>query len=97
MIRRPPRSTRTDTRFPYTTLFRSSRLDAVVAVSDGAARGLEAVSGLPDGTVRTIHNPIVGATRTPVSAATQPDGWVRGSHKRVLAVGTLKEIGRANV
>src|SRR3546814_13240655 len=23
MIRRPPRSTRTDTRFPYTTLFRS--------------------------------------------------------------------------
>src|SRR3546814_17571768 len=27
MIRRPPRSTRTDTRFPYTTLFRSSRCD----------------------------------------------------------------------
>src|SRR3546814_9033443 len=26
MIRRPPRSTRTDTLFPYTTLFRSKRL-----------------------------------------------------------------------
>src|SRR3546814_2534040 len=26
MIRRPPRSTRTDTLFPYTTLFRSSKL-----------------------------------------------------------------------
>src|SRR3546814_20997245 len=26
MIRRPPRSTRTDTRFPYTTLFRSTCL-----------------------------------------------------------------------
>src|SRR3546814_18438016 len=26
MIRRPPRSTRTDTLFPYTTLFRSPRL-----------------------------------------------------------------------
>src|SRR3546814_14561271 len=26
MIRRPPRSTRTDTRFPYTTLFRSLRV-----------------------------------------------------------------------
>src|SRR3546814_11832427 len=26
MIRRPPRSTRTDTRFPYTTLFRSVSL-----------------------------------------------------------------------
>src|SRR3546814_14410210 len=29
MIRRPPRSTRTDTLFPYTTLFRSLRLDAL--------------------------------------------------------------------
>src|SRR3546814_10713507 len=28
MIRRPPRSTRTDTLFPYTTLFRSNLLDA---------------------------------------------------------------------
>src|SRR3546814_3902850 len=28
MIRRPPRSTRTDTLFPYTTLFRSRRRDA---------------------------------------------------------------------
>src|SRR3546814_13551417 len=28
MIRRPPRSTRTDTLFPYTTLFRSLLLDA---------------------------------------------------------------------
>src|SRR3546814_3564649 len=28
MIRRPPRSTRTDTLFPYTTLFRSDDLDA---------------------------------------------------------------------
>src|SRR3546814_12654664 len=26
MLRRPPRSTRTDTLFPYTTLFRSQRL-----------------------------------------------------------------------
>src|SRR3546814_5148998 len=31
MIRRPPRSTRTDTLFPYTTLFRSRRLAASYA------------------------------------------------------------------
>src|SRR3546814_1042168 len=31
MIRRPPRSTRTDTLFPYTTLFRSSRARATMA------------------------------------------------------------------
>src|SRR3546814_13039547 len=29
MIRRPPRSTRTDTLFPYTTLFRSAPLQAL--------------------------------------------------------------------
>src|SRR3546814_10267046 len=33
MIRRPPRSTRTDTLFPYTTLFRSLRLSGVPAVA----------------------------------------------------------------
>src|SRR3546814_2166245 len=33
MIRRPPRSTRTDTLFPYTTLFRSQRLRARTSVS----------------------------------------------------------------
>src|SRR3546814_7471587 len=32
MIRRPPRSTRTDTLFPYTTLFRSDRRQRPVAV-----------------------------------------------------------------
>src|SRR3546814_3518876 len=31
MIRRPPRSTRTDTLFPYTTLFRSLRIDQELA------------------------------------------------------------------
>src|SRR3546814_14250867 len=37
MIRRPPRSTRTDTLFPYTTLFRSEA-DLVVAHVVGIAR-----------------------------------------------------------
>src|SRR3546814_4488291 len=38
MIRRPPRSTRTDTLFPYTTLFRS-----IVAAGDGLGVRLDAV------------------------------------------------------
>src|SRR3546814_1569052 len=42
MIRRPPRSTRTDTLFPYTTLFRSSpltaRLDRPLRTGDNAVR-----------------------------------------------------------
>src|SRR3546814_10509042 len=41
MIRRPPRSTRTDTRFPYTTLFRSA-----VHLKDATLANLKAV-GMP--------------------------------------------------
>src|SRR3546814_5794630 len=39
MIRRPPRSTRTDTLFPYTTLFRSLRRSSV-RVGNRRALGL---------------------------------------------------------
>src|SRR3546814_2066590 len=39
MIRRPPRSTRTDTLFPYTTLFRSPRRRQLVADTRGARGG----------------------------------------------------------
>src|SRR3546814_1582033 len=42
MIRRPPRSTRTDTLFPYTTLFRSQGLRRF------ALRGLAEPGHLPD-------------------------------------------------
>src|SRR3546814_6135277 len=38
MIRRPPRSTRTDTLFPYTTLFRSGAVDLDIADRGDAAR-----------------------------------------------------------
>src|SRR3546814_15634309 len=34
MIRRPPRSTRTDTLFPYTTLFRSFESDLINTAGD---------------------------------------------------------------
>src|SRR3546814_15791957 len=45
MIRRPPRSTRTDTLFPYTTLFRSRRVEQParigLLVADDQPLGLE--------------------------------------------------------
>src|SRR3546814_17203656 len=44
MIRRPPRSTRTDTLFPYTTLFRSIRRSAGHC-RDGARRRGDAAAG----------------------------------------------------
>src|SRR3546814_11561210 len=46
MIRRPPRSTRTDTLFPYTTLFRSvdeaAGIDFGAGATDAAGRGRDA-------------------------------------------------------
>src|SRR3546814_8460370 len=45
MIRRPPRSTRTDTLFPYTTLFRSARL----LLRAGAARRCQRLQHRPRG------------------------------------------------
>src|SRR3546814_7570789 len=46
MIRRPPRSTRTDTLFPYTTLFRSPALLNISAMSFGSlgANAIEALN-----------------------------------------------------
>src|SRR3546814_2611928 len=41
MIRRPPRSTRTDTLFPYTTLFRSQPADGMPPVGRQLGQGLQ--------------------------------------------------------
>src|SRR3546814_4464972 len=48
MIRRPPRSTRTDTLFPYTTLFRSQHAQHHVEqrVDEVAQAGLDHVPGV---------------------------------------------------
>src|SRR3546814_18129102 len=40
MIRRPPRSTRTDTLFPYTTLFRSAQIAFIGPLLGSIARPL---------------------------------------------------------
>src|SRR3546814_11113473 len=48
MLRRPPRSTRTDTLFPYTTLFRSVRLrDMGDDMGDRARFDRVVIDGIP--------------------------------------------------
>src|SRR3546814_12749520 len=53
MIRRPPRSTRTGTLFPYTTLFRSLFTDYALTRGDDGSLTWTAPGVLSDGTVPT--------------------------------------------
>src|SRR3546814_6276354 len=55
MIRRPPRSTRTDTLFPYTTLFRSLRLDG-----DAAAMQLDQLAADAEAEAAALAAPDAG-------------------------------------
>src|SRR3546814_19524059 len=67
MIRRPPRSTRTDTLFPYTTLFRSKRLRIWRQAETGIVRispGLEVLGKIVIGiaiAIRPDHPDFFGA------------------------------------
>src|SRR3546814_8288587 len=45
MIRRPPRSTRTDTLFPYTTLFRSNAGSGALRTAGGGSEPLSCEAG----------------------------------------------------
>src|SRR3546814_10883842 len=47
MIRRPPRSTRTDTLFPYTTLFRSEPVKDTFLMTSEAIKCRDTASGTP--------------------------------------------------
>src|SRR3546814_10164995 len=62
MIRRPPRSTRTDTLFPYTTLFRSADLAEQVRLeADEMIRSIAEECGVRD--LNRIKPGIAEATR----------------------------------
>src|SRR3546814_4986655 len=52
MIRRPPRSTRTDTLFPYTTLFRSAPATSAVTAAAPEAPAVFGAQDTPDARVR---------------------------------------------
>src|SRR3546814_19656280 len=56
MIRRPPRSTRTDTLFPYTTLFRSTEIieSALAIIEDAAFAPLFAPDVLAEAPIAAI-------------------------------------------
>src|SRR3546814_18785431 len=76
MIRPPPRSTRTDTLFPYTTLFRSDWVDAsLVAVHDTTTLA----HLMPSGGVHPIaYLPSSCSTDPSASSSASPAGTASG-------------------
>src|SRR3546814_5702401 len=54
MLRRPPRSTRTDTLFPYTTLFRSDSVTAFFSAAPGGLSEMVVVGSQFGGDERII-------------------------------------------
>src|SRR3546814_11980934 len=93
MIRRPPRSTRTDTLFPYTTLFRSFDYDKR---SDKAVLLPEGVPASPvaqDGTIDWSH-PLIrdsgGRVSMRIFEAKKPVlGAINGAQVGIVATMTL--------
>src|SRR3546814_7022595 len=59
MVRRPPKSTRTDTLFPYTTLFRSTTKDGLLTVDNAK---LQKALETDAGAVEALFNPRCDAT-----------------------------------
>src|SRR3546814_10257780 len=74
MIRRPPRSTRTDTLFPYTTLFRSTSGIAAASVLAAIESGCDAVDGALDAMSGLTAQPNLGAIAASLSGSERDPG-----------------------
>src|SRR3546814_15342740 len=96
MIRRPPRSTRTDTRFPYTTLFRSIANGPAIRVnvadwsSDGADGGASPISKCP----RAPPTRPSACVAPPPSKRRAPPS--EGRDSATLTVAPAQQIGRVS-
>src|SRR3546814_14664207 len=93
MIRRPPRSTRTDTLFPYTTLFRSGQADqAITLLKDALKQAPDNASILDSlgwvlwssGTDRAVgRDYLAKAHRLAPGSAAIKSHWERSEERRV--------------
>src|SRR3546814_2339141 len=101
MIRRPPRSTRTDTLFPYTTLFRSKirlLLKAGAAVTVVAPNVTPEIAGLADaGQVTHLAVPFSPSQLDDVHLAISAAGDPLDEAVAAAARARRVQIGRAHV
>src|SRR3546814_5652964 len=95
MIRRPPRSTRTDTLFPYTTLFRSAgnrhrQFPEPAYSANAASSAASAPAIVTPGTVRR-------ARAWSSSPASPLDPRRRGHRARVTVIAPVRRIAGADI
>src|SRR3546814_17554151 len=106
MIRRPPRSTRTDTLFPYPTLFRSGVAGALRALGlDGASEaplggqrvnlgGVASAAGL--GVKSGANLSSMDSSMAPALTAAAASAHALGLPQRVVTSARDSQIGRAS-
>src|SRR3546814_2651260 len=89
MIRRPPRSIRTDTLFPYTTLFRSQGLAARIGRGRAEARQPGRAAHRPGAYDRRARRGAEGAARRHRRAhAGDADAERRAAHRHAARLGS---------
>src|SRR3546814_1621253 len=93
MIRRPPRSTRTDTRFPYTTLFRSQAKRRLAVLGEMGELGERALQFHRDiWIVARRHADMIVAVGE-LARHYEPDRWYPTSKACADAIGPLVGYG----
>src|SRR3546814_3341390 len=97
MIRRPPRSTRTDTLFPYTTLFRSRSghtpaVDVVSLADDGA---VEVLLSSPLQAAPSLFEVTAGGMAWTLPLDTDPVALHRRSEEHTSELQSLMRISYA--
>src|SRR3546814_19305176 len=105
MIRRPPRSTRTDTLFPYTTLLRSTTMESRLSLtpSKRASAGITAAEVMSPPSPRSSASVFrTNGSRSKPGMEKSATGHLRLAHIALphRAAGHLQhplEIGRAHV
>src|SRR3546814_3681022 len=107
MIRRPPRSTRTDTLFPYTTLFRSGNVLGPLGIGDQAAGILARnevlrnrdvqIDGADDGEEESDQDPRAVAQTPPQTAIIGRQNGVEAAFGQPVEPAVFAQIGRAHV
>src|SRR3546814_20290063 len=99
MRRRPPRSTLTDTLFPYTTLFRSRTLDALEQLLRKAHRAGKLEVPDPRNSAEHFFVLVKGLAHmcALIGCAPLPQGDTTAAHIRSVVELFVREIGRAHV